>query len=31
MGLLGETWFQLVLVAILIGLGVWWFKFREQY
>jgi hypothetical protein len=31
MGFLDQTWVQILLVVVLIGLLVWWFKFRPQY
>lgn len=31
MDMLGQTWVQVLLIVILIGLMVWWFKFRPQY
>jgi hypothetical protein len=31
MDFLFQPWVQGVLVVILIGLGVWWFKFKPQY
>lgn len=30
MDTLSQPWVQGVLVLALIGLGVWWFKFRPQ-
>lgn len=31
MGLLENVWVQVLLGVIVIGLLVWWFKFRPQY
>jgi cbb3-type cytochrome oxidase subunit 3 len=30
MDFINQGWVQIVLVLILIGLVVWWFKFRPQ-
>ena len=30
MDFLGQTWVQILLVVLLIGLGVWWFKYRPE-
>lgn len=30
MDLLSQWWVQLILVALLVALIVWWFKFRPQ-
>jgi hypothetical protein len=30
MDFLGQTWVQILLVVLLIGIGVWWFKFRPN-
>lgn len=30
MDFLSQGWVQIVLVLILVGLAVWWFKFRPQ-
>lgn len=31
MDILSQPWVQILLVLILVGLLVWWFKFRPQY
>lgn len=30
MDILGNTWVQILLIAIAIALIVWWFKYRPQ-
>jgi hypothetical protein len=30
MDFMGQPWVQGLLVVLLIGLGVWWFKFRPE-
>ena len=30
MDFMGQTWVQALLVVLLIGAGVWWFKFRPE-
>jgi len=31
MEFLSNPWVTAVLILVIIGLGVWWFKFREPY
>jgi hypothetical protein len=30
MDFMGQTWVQIALVVLLIGIVVWWFKFRPE-
>jgi hypothetical protein len=30
MDFLGQAWVQGLLVVLLIGIGVWWFKFKPE-
>jgi hypothetical protein len=30
MDFMGQTWVQITLVVLLIGIGVWWFKFKPE-
>lgn len=27
---MGQAWVQAILVVLLIGIGIWWFKFKPE-